>query len=285
MSDFLEHLLKRTLAEKPVIRPRLPGVFEIERPAEVKVPEWEMTDQIDSPPTAAASGITTPVMPLTQPAAGEPKPSAIQEFKQGKAPLDQPTSLEMGPESLIPPPEMLISPAVPNNELAPSELLTNLSSSLSTDTNRVEMPPSDSPPASHETGPMLSPTQATLIQPQPVYLRDTGIDEIQPASHLTNAPVGPPAPSLLTPVDPLPAEVVFSLEAGRTMSNEPERSDQNELASALPQPPRLTVHIGRIEIRMTQPAGSAQVRRSVSQQRKPVMSLDTYLKQRSGEKP
>lgn len=48
--------------------------------------------------------------------------------------------------------------------------------------------------------------------------------------------------------------------------------------------PLVTVRIGRIEIRATRPPAPAVARKPAAQ-RKPVMSLERYLKQRSGEKP
>jgi hypothetical protein len=47
----------------------------------------------------------------------------------------------------------------------------------------------------------------------------------------------------------------------------------------------VTIHIGRIEIRTARQPATAPSRKPSAGQRKPVMSLGSYLKQRSGEKP
>jgi len=61
---------------------------------------------------------------------------------------------------------------------------------------------------------------------------------------------------------------------------------EEEMSALIVKPTsRVTVHIGRIDIRVASPQNPASSRKNPASQRKPVMSLDHYLRERSKGKP
>ena len=305
MSDFLDALLQRTLSEKPSIRPRLPAIFEpdavgtppgLEQLQDIpavmanaslvnavagdeeggrKQPTANPASQVGGvQPVTAAQRSVEPGTPLQaaaiQAAAIQPgstTPASIQRVEQPyRQSEDDPLQLQSKPSLQAPGSVPQVSSSV--QEAQPSSLpatVAPIPGTLISPADRSALPVNAQLIPAEESRSKLS-ESGSLPAPQPAA-RLAHNPEISTA---VVVPVGLASPESEKSGLPVPIQV--------------EQTAAPVNIPASPAAPRVTIHIGRIEIRMARQPAPASVRKPALAQRKPVMSLDSYLKQRSGEK-
>jgi hypothetical protein len=282
VADFLRNLAARSLDQAPAIRPRLASIFE-PVPADAVPERPEFGGQaLDAPQDALP--IPTPHVAARRPARVRQPDMALpqeKEIAQASAP-----------------------PAKPRRRKQP-----DLAATIVPPTVRAPRPPD--PPASNQqaqhsaqaidasepapTRPAFAPARAVAQPPAPRIPRPAA----QPASQAL-APPGGPARSGHARLDATeaPMQPVSRTLIERIVERAAQPTDRpiaptlapiqaqpsaERLADATSKPapaptPTINVTIGRVEIHATKPAAPAKQPRQAPE----VMSLDEYLRRRSG---
>jgi hypothetical protein len=263
MSDYLDFLLQRSASEQPLIRPRLPSVFE---------PQVDFTSP-ELPSADLGTGEIREEVMSKAGSAGGPAPRGLRGSESGEAvneDLFKPRfgSREVG-DRLAAPRRSLTAQVIPRLERVdplaklPGEEQPGYISGTYVQDKPAQ--PAVHPAASDVTRELI---REPLIPEEPPRI-------VEGRTHPHEPPFGPLATPTapFAPLAPLPPPQRLG-----------QASDSRDVAA--PQPaPSITVRIGRIEILAARPAVSAPARKLPPVQRKPVMSLDSYLAQRRKEKP
>ncbi|QGZ38233.1 hypothetical protein IP92_01464 [Pseudoduganella flava] len=253
MTSFLQRLALRGNGTLPVLRPRLPGLFE--PPAGVAalpVGDDGGADDAAAMPAPAEQGRTRtmhPSSPAPERITRDESDTSIARMPQGASPSSaEPVRAVTAAQALTrPEPQHHAATAAHPNVIAP-----------------VIEPPAPSPVA-HASLPrqQTAMPERPRLQP-PAALDRSPIDDDRAALH-RSPPPATPAPAL-TPSVPSAPDAVRAARAAQP-------------AAATPLP-TVQVTIGRVEVRATQ-APAAPVRQSSRPQ---PTSLDDYLRQRDGRR-
>lgn len=254
MSNFLRHLLERTLAPAATLQPRLASRFE-SGPAPVRFTEER---------------IETFATPAVAPAPSHPVASAASPVASPRAEISSPVASALSvavPPSAAPPP-VLASVLVP---LAASSVFPpNVQAPIAPPAQAVSIsaPPSTAaretfslPPASASTL-LIERVTDRIRESSPAPGSGTSSSSVAKTSAVTAPTI---APATRTPIAaPLsPAAAPAALPA------------------APPAAPTIRVTIGRVDIRAIHaPAAPA---RTPAPERRPLVSLETYLRQRDAK--
>lgn len=269
MSDFLDNLIDRHMNAAPEIMPRLPSIFEPETSdsgfdltvkEEATVPGE--TGTLRQPPRAA--------QPVDQPTIAEPVRSIIPD---PTVPIEQEQStIEVG----------LNKPGFPLSPRETSTLLPHLHERSQEETR--------------EPGYNRRLPQPSIASTVPVIGRVRRVDQEERMSHIsptirTTAKAQPSiSPSPLETPTPLPTLQEGNEQGARGSKHGLLQPSTSRVAPVIPSPvglerpiprpePVINVTIGRIEVRATV---SPQKQTPKSESRTPVMSLEEYLRRRSG---
>ncbi|MBE9180873.1 hypothetical protein IQ268_20140 [Oculatella sp. LEGE 06141] len=256
-------------------------------------------DPFSSSPPVAAQPLTIPAAPLPLPSAASPSPPT-------------PTSQPIGAPEPIQPPPAPIHLGSPNQDVVlpeaaftpaplPATVLTAPTAPTTLTAPSVEHPvPPDtinerSPHVSPQTAALAQPTSSPsavsvrptlkLVSPHQSVIENNGAiapsQSAFPTASAATVPLAPAVNATLAPVSQAIPEPTLSLpHPPVALQPHSVSSDLPSPSSSLPSsPPTIHVTIGRIEVRATPPAGSPV---APSRPKLPVMSLDEYLRQRSG---
>jgi hypothetical protein len=251
MSDFLGNLVTRSLAPAAQISPRLPSLFEPPQASGIQagVAPWQEGESSEGEQDGARPAAAPPAAPRLR---GRPQ-SAVSVPRDGSLPDDV----------TAPPPYRgrQIPPAAP----------------LSVETVAAELAP--------EPSSLPGPVQS-LSEPR----ADRG-GAAEPAKPV---PVEPAMPGreTLPPETPPPAAQALPTREGATIvarprtrlaqPAEPVPAEGKQPVSGPESPPTIRVTIGRVEVRAVMPPAPEP---APPPRHAPRLSLDDYLKQRSGESP
>jgi hypothetical protein len=269
-ADFLSRVALPSLGALPLVRPRLPSLFEAQRGAEVTSDEAdEMHDDISS--------LWRPHVPLPEQRADQivaraqskPQDVSLPEAKSF-VPKRQDSVVQRGTPAAAPPPSL--GPALPAVCVADRQ---ERSGELP---NRPERPPEAAFRREDTAALATSPKRqqrrtgrnVAPIRPQAVtHLETETIVRIEPAR--AAAPEAPLA-SVTRPVA-MPTVMPALLP--------PSRRQDSMTVPVPPPPPAITITIGRIDIRAAAPPPVTPKPGPRASRPQP-QSLDDYLKQRTG---
>ena len=308
MSDYLTHLVARSIAMAPVVRPRSISLFAPERniAQPVFAPELFLDTTLAATPVMApprpldAGSLSSPQVsqrplydgihraPLTsfQPHADQPQPlpdmfsatprsqptPRLIEPSADEARLSEPAAPQRQPGHVVQP-----TPAAANRPPRADEVEIQTAPALQRRViERVIVPQLLPPPAAQPT-PVPAPQQR-VIEQTIVLEPSRSADSLRPASspQVVEQPRVVPAPIGVQPTPPHAQSV-----ASTPSIIQPAR--RATPATIAPQPaastPTIHVTIGRIEVRATPPPSRQTQSKSAPV---PTISLDDYLRGRSG---
>ena len=293
MSNLLSSLIAKTTETAVVLQPRPHALFETAGPAAMPSVPGESPETAESPP-----------QPIQPPAPVEPrhpvpeiKPATVQpQFKPIK---QKQAAAESTPAS---------------HPSAPPPLTAGKSSP---DLSAVAAP-EPTPTGDRLPRPQPIVVETHLVREQPVLrpqirqivAQETAVPTIKtkqehaeigpkdppnPPARLDSPPV-PPFPKMETPktkhmTETIQTTVITALAGPNAAPRQPEAivpmqaiphmppEQKRPVTDATPPEPVIQVHIGRIEVRATQPETAPPKK----QRPLPVMDLDDYLRQRSGQ--
>ncbi|OAN38269.1 hypothetical protein A6A03_05105 [Chloroflexus islandicus] len=281
MNDPLANLLARSFGELAgAVQPRLPARFELVAPfgGEVAVPPVQMGDQAapGSPPVQVGDQVTLgspPVQVGDQAAPGSP-PVWVEPSPAPLASAIPPVERRQIPPLPVAPLAAWGQPPTTASELRrPSTMPPAAPERISPDRGVSEANSERTAPASLAgfVEPRGLPAPANAIDPP----RLADVAAVSPASAVSFQPASVPD----APREPgVPAIRPFSAPAP-VMPREPVAPPPREPA-APPHPPRITVTIGRVEVRAVPPPPPSS--RPRPQPPAPRLSLDEYLRRREG---
>lgn len=278
MSDFLQRLVKRTLTpDDQAIRPRLPARFE-------SLPDQGWPGELEEFPAAsrpAESSLENPPMSI-RPLRKVSQDAPLTDRQVGTPPLINPGGL---PEPRSQQDRAAIPAAHPPAQLAmPAGTPQPVTDPLST-----QVPVQPAAPASPRLQPLIPPAPGEVAippgqKPAPVPIRladEPPARSIPPSRDVPGQPPDRPlaAPAQMTLV---PARSETRDASAQEVASTPAEVALENQGEAV----NVQVNIGRIEVRLAQSQASKNVRpaRNPVSQRKPLLSLDDYLKQRKGGK-
>jgi hypothetical protein len=303
MSNYLDHLIARSLNQAETVQPRLPSLFE---PLPWAVGQNQLSDiSLEQPDVTVASEETelaerSPFqMPKLQPAQLRSPPptdrltSTVDRLSPTPA---EKTSLVPPASPFLPSPPPTVLPSPP---LASEEIQSHSSPLLSPSTTSTELeatPSGNSPKTAALPAIQPAVVQQQIIverveQPLPIWQQQE-ILPIQPMPPV-ELPPHEPQPPLNQAIAPTLAETTIAatqppiprsptaavVQPQITPSRQPVIATTEPVKP--PQPtPTIQVTIGRIEVRAT-PAAPVQPKPRPAS---PAMSLDEYLRQRGGAK-
>ena len=259
MSDYLDLLIDRTTSETALIRPRLPALFE----PQADPTSQELLSGEPGPGDATREEVVSQADDASSPG------------KRGSSGRER-GRVERADVPIIRHARLIVEGHLPAKQGKPAG---------ETHPQLLRADPSGGKP-DEEQNRRFSGANVDREHDQP---------EVHVIHELIREPVSPVDGARIVesgirhdeePSTPLPVPVVPLIPLAALPT--PQRLEQAPGAANAPasQPPaaQVTVRIGRIEIRVARPPGSASTRRPAPAQRKPVMSLDSYLTQRSKEK-
>lgn len=260
MNDPLANLLVRSFADQlpDAVQPRLPARFEPVGPfgGEVAVPPMRVGDQVTpgAPPVRVGDQVTPGVLPVRMEPSPVPLASVISPVERRQVP----------PLPVAPLPAWGPPPTIGSELRRPSMPLPAAPERISPDLGVSEANSERTALASLAgfVDPRGLPAPANAVNPP----RLPDVAAVSPASAISFQPASASDPPRepVVPVPVMPREPV-------TPPREP---------AAPPHPPRITVTIGRVEVRAIVPQPSPS--RPRSQPPAPKLGLDEYLRRREG---
>jgi len=262
MSDFLSNLLRRHEQPKPIVRPRLPSLFESETRRDSPVTELTVEAEAPAAPAAQLPAIHTEI----------PVPETPATATVTRPPRHETAARQPGPFANAPTPVPSVERHI-EREVA------------------AFTPPANEPeetPAQRIAQPLTEPAQHIIerhidhhthqserrVEHETVFSAHHTIEATQvrdPASVITPAPRSSVAETKAPPPFALPREE-------RPIPREMRRRDARETPAPAAPEPTIQISIGRIEIKATE-----ERERPPRKADKPssVMTLDDYLKSRA----
>ena len=297
MSNFLTHLIAREQQALPAVKPRPIARFEsalLAQGAElVTVTDWRSALETDSDTQTVA--MTPAALPpaLPRASAGHPPIRDTSPTSPVANAIAPQTTLERSPvaDAITPSSASGPPPAPPVSPLAsPHRPLSRAESSADVAQPEAERSPFTIPTSAPSNADQQASAQAAPLPPPPSVQSQArgaaaaGEVEIQIIDRQTiERSILPPEPIAV----PTPKAITPAMEHGARSAVRPRVAlarDQAEQRAAFTPPapapaPTINVTIGRIEIKASPPARSP--RRSPPATT-PVMTLETYLQQRTG---
>lgn len=310
MSDFLTHLVGRSLGALEVVRPRVPSLFEPHRQGSGLPGGRPSFAHLDAQPERGAE-------PAMEPGLGShvnPAPRAqglrVQPVPPGQ--IAEPETNTQPDERFNPPepaPKTLTNPLTSGaQEVAEIRLESNAHADLSPREPLLSSPakfdparqsastlatPPGEPRTQQEEGirPPMRPQVLTLASPERPAEAAKAVQSHDPTPDL-QAPRTGPGEWAIQPGGGLPSLVAHQGAQSQIRQNVrppvppprsegPQRASQRLLASKKDEP-QVRVSIGRVEVRAVFPEQT--VRRPAPPRSRPTVSLDEYLNKASGGK-
>lgn len=271
MNDPLANLLARSFGEQlaGAVQPRLPARFEPVAPLGGEVPPVRVDHQ--------AAPVLPPVQVDDRAVPGSPL--AVQQVEPSPAP----------PASAIAPVERWEAPPLP---VAPP-LAWGQPPTIGSELRRTSTPHADAPaPSSADRGPSEANGERTAPASLARFVNVRGlpasasvVDQPRLPEVAAVLPAMPPAPAVSfqpasvpdAPHQPAVPAILYPSTPTPVRPREPVASPPREPV-APPHPPRITVTIGRVEVRAIPPPPP----RPSPQSPAPKLSLDEYLRRREG---
>lgn len=310
MSDYLTHLVARSIAMAPVVRPRSIPLFAPER--NIAQPLFAPEPFLDTTPATTpvvprpldAGSLSSPQVsqrplydgiprPLTsiQPHADRPQPlpdmlsatprrqpaPRLIEPSADEAPLSEPAAPQRQPAHVVRP--------VPAAESRPPRGNTaEIQTTPALQRRVIErvIVPQPLPPPAAQPAPIPAP-QRRAIEQTILSEPARSADSLRPAPQVVEQPLVVPATTGVQPTPPLHAQLIETQPSLVPTPSIIQPARRPLPATIVPQPaastPTIHVTIGRIEVRATpQPSRQAQPRSAPV----PTISLDDYLRGRNG---
>jgi hypothetical protein len=254
MNNFLRHLLQRSLAPSATLQPRLASRFESN--AGPVRPPTELTIETETATPGAPAPL--PAVPvLAAQSAATRSESAQSASPLASMPAPPPPAQ---PPAFAPSRPLAVQPVLPDATPAPAAPPPPVAP-LATPSTSGAREIFSMPPASSGT---------LLIEHVTERIRESY--PVPGSSLPTAVPASPIAASALAPAPPAP----------RTTPASPSTAPVARPIVAPAAAPIIRVTIGRVDIRAIHPAPPAPVRVSAPD-RRPLVSLETYLKQRNAK--
>lgn len=269
MSSYLSHLAATVVHPGGGVQPRLPGRFEPRHRALAGVFDFEVSDDPEATDAVEAFDYDEPP-PITQPvrSSGDPTPPTADVARPHDGPV---------PSTARRPPPASSEPSEANAAESPADAVkaASVSPAPARDISPAVNDEGRSPPAD-ERRPMPPLAEAVQpVRPQPPTAVPPVLPDISPAS--MSEPSAPDRPDALD-------SLAFARESMPLSAALEESRRQIEPVEQLgaEKAPTIQVTIGRIEVRATTRPAPQPPPRPV--RRKPVLTLDEYLKQRRGDR-
>ncbi len=279
MNDLLAHLLARSFRSelRDAVQPRLPARFERARAS--------LTEPTSFPDTARQTLSPLTCAPLVPPNAPAP-PLTTTLPPNAPAP---PPATTLPPNAPAPPPTTTppgALPALPARLLPPADSQASLPAQLPAASPAQPAmadapiePAQNGPRATGRVIPSASDTPAEAAQPVTDSLAISPTPKLNSERHSGGeSPIAPPPPA--SGSAPMSATAPGALPVTVSSNSPTPVVSARQETELPPRAPRITISIGRIEIRaIPAPPPSAQPR---SRTPAPALSLDDYLSRRNG---
>lgn len=269
-ADFLSRVALPSLGALPLVRPRMPSLFEERRGEEGAIDEGELARSDEAPPWRPPVPLSEQrPNPLAARAQVERRDVALPEVK-AFAPEQQDFVVQQGRPAAAPPPSpapALPAVRVPDRREHSGEL-----------PHRPERPPEA---ALRRIEPVAVP--APPARPARLRGQDTATVRVQAVTHRETETVVRVEPAHCAPPSAPIATITMPVAMPKVNPAPlpPSRRNNAMTVQALLAPPAITITIGRIDIRAAASLPVAPTPSTRAPQSQP-QSLDDYLKQRTG---
>jgi hypothetical protein len=293
VSDYLGHLIERTIVPTTGVRPRIPSFFEPppvsgmrEEPAELEDSARAQTSP-RAPTTKTSSAFSAMIEPET-PAAPQPN-GRRPNSETGSAP---PTAIKRNVEvpASANSKEEAASASETNSDQAPSQRPSSKMPNVPADIHPVvRAKPAAEKTVSPNPPPLIPPLGRIESRSQPAADPTAVSPKLKPTDiskeKTTTAPVAGPrernfdsstSKIAIRPLRPARGENSFSAVVFNR--RDAARLAANPVPPALP--PTIQITIGRLEVRAVAAAAASP---RLKTKKEPAMSLETYLQRRAGE--
>jgi len=262
MSDFLGNLVARSLAPAAQISPRLPSFFEPPQPPgiETGATPWLESEGSDGD----RDGVGSVPAPAAAPATAVPRSEA------------RPQTAAQEPGGRSPPGDATGAPPYRGRQIPPGAPL-----SVETVVGDLAPEPSSLP---GPVQPLVEPRAGEPAAPGPA--RYTPVEPAMPGWETLPPETPPPAAQALPTREG--ATIVARPRTRLAQPAGPVPAEGERPASRPESPPTIRVTIGRVEVRAVMPPApepAPTLGESAPPRHAPRLSLDDYLKQRSGGSP
>jgi len=297
MSDYLDNLVAKSRGLAKAVEPRLTSLFEPPQPSgQFNAAPWSRDQEAAPAEPRLGMELTrdSPTDPPRGDAPAEPSLSVSRREASGDSRLQPPDRVTARTKEVSRPPMLIpprpAAPIVAGDASGPAQPRAEGDRPVANErAGRRSTPGKESPPPTparlaeqQGVGRQIEPTaRAAPIMPPitPVVTSAGGTPQPNAAAPTLIESAAPASPTTL-----LIAPIAVPARGTRQPdSAAPTMPATTELAAEREQAPTIKITIGRVDVRAVMPAPPAP--RPAPARRDPQLSLDDYLKRRSGEKP